>query len=95
METTLTTIVASCVLHNLAIIANEEEPPSDPEIVLPPEVNEIHLGDNVGIFNNENTAVRTALIRTHFVVYKQVWRQWATRFWKQTLVEVPYGLQIS
>ncbi|KAJ3665528.1 hypothetical protein Zmor_001020 [Zophobas morio] len=66
METTLTTIVACCVLHNLAIIANDEEPPRDPEIVLPPEVNEIHVQNNVRIFNNENSAVRTSLIRTHF-----------------------------
>jgi hypothetical protein len=64
MQTTLTIIVACCVLHNIAILANDDEPPVDPEVVVPPQV-EVEPGDIRN--NNENTAVRTALIRAHFI----------------------------
>lgn len=64
METTLSIIVACCVLHNLAIQGNDDQPPIDPEVAVPQQVEVEENGHDRGL--NENTAVRTALIRTHF-----------------------------
>ena len=65
MDTTLATIVACAVLHNIAIMAKDDEPPVDPVVHIPQEVEvePAHIREN---HHNENTAVRTVLIRTHF-----------------------------
>lgn len=64
MNTTLATIVACAVLHNIAIFTNDNEPPRDPDVEVPQEleIEPVHRNNNI----NENTAARTALIRTHF-----------------------------
>jgi hypothetical protein len=51
------------VLHNIAILANDDEPPVDPEVVVSPQF-EVEPADVRN--NDENTAVRRALLRTHF-----------------------------
>ncbi|KAJ3653970.1 hypothetical protein Zmor_013188 [Zophobas morio] len=62
-------VVATAVLHNIAIILNEEEPPLDPEEEAAVNfVNDVlveNIGENGGNFN-QNNSMRDQLIREYF-----------------------------
>jgi hypothetical protein len=66
IEKVLPIIIATMILHNISIDVNKDDPIEDPEIDIP------HFEEPDDIFNveiinnNENRAVRTALINTIF-----------------------------
>lgn len=65
MDTNLAVIVACCVLHNMAILLKDENPPVDEELQIPGDTFDAVPFAHI-VYLQDNTAARTAIINAVF-----------------------------